>query len=342
MEVEVARRVSFRTKFILTNAGRMVTLLFAVSVISFFLAISAPIDPVEAFVGSEHNLSQAQLDAIAARWGFDQPPLVRYFSWISGVLTGDWGISVIYQRPVADVIMERFLASLALMGTAWVISGVLGFTLGVVSGMRQGSWLDTIIKGFSLVLAAAPTFWLAILALMLFSVYLGWFPMGLAAPAGVAAEDVTIIDRVRHLFLPALVLSVAGIATIAMQTREKTIEAKQSDYALFAFARGETEGQFVRRHALRNIALPAITLQFGSIAEVFGGSVLAEQVFSYPGLGNAAVRSALAGDIPLLLGVALASALFVFSGNLIANILYGVVDPRIRRGELVESEQRHA
>lgn len=307
------------------------TLLFAVSVISFVLANAAPIDPVEAYVGSENHLSQQQLDAIAAHWGFNQPPVERYFNWIGGVLCGDWGISVTYQRPVLDVLAERASASLLLMGTAWVLSGILGFVLGIVCGMRPGSWLDRLVKSFCLVLAAAPTFWVALLALAFFSVYLGWFPMGLATPAGVRVEDVTLADRLWHLFLPALVLSVTGIAGITLQTREKMIEARESDYALFSRACGETETQFVLRHGLRNIALPAITLQFASISEIFGGSVLAEQVFSYPGLGNAAVGSALANDIPLLLGVALVASLFVFFGNLAANISYGIVDPRIRQ-----------
>ena len=324
--------MSAQAKFVIKNVIRVVTLLFAVSVITFALATMAPIDPVEAYAGSENHLPQEQLDVIAEKWGWDQPPVQRYLNWIGGVLTGDWGVSVIYHRPVLDVVGERFLTSLALMGTAWILSGVLGFVLGIVCGLRQNSWADRIIKGFCLVLAAAPTFWLALLALMAFSVFLGWFPTGLAAPAGMRAEDVTLAMRLHHLFLPALVLSVTGIAQITLQTREKTIEARLSDYALFAHARGETESQFTRRHVLRNIALPAITLQFGSISEIFGGSVLAEQVFSYPGIGNAAVTAALRGDIPLLLGVALVAALFVFVGNMLANIFYGVVDPRIRAG----------
>ncbi len=324
--------MSAQAKFVIKNVIRVVTLLFAVSVITFALATMAPIDPVEAYAGSENHLPQEQLDLIAEKWGWDQPPVQRYLNWIGGVLTGDWGVSVIYHRPVLDVVGERFLTSLALMGTAWILSGVLGFVLGIVCGLRQNSWADRIIKGFCLVLAAAPTFWLALLALMAFSVFLGWFPTGLAAPAGMRAEDVTLAMRLHHLFLPALVLSVTGIAQITLQTREKTIEARLSDYALFAHARGETESQFTRRHVLRNIALPAITLQFGSISEIFGGSVLAEQVFSYPGIGNAAVTAALRGDIPLLLGVALVAALFVFVGNMTANIFYGVVDPRIRAG----------
>lgn len=324
-----------RMRFIAGNLFRMITLLLAVSVISFALANLAPIDPVSAYAGSENHLSQQQLDAIAQHWGFNDPPVERYFTWLGNLLRGDWGTSVIFQRPVIDVVGERFLTSFALMGTAWVISGILGFSLGVVSGMKRGSHVDRAIKAVCLVLAAAPTFWLALLALVFFSVYLGWFPMGLAAPPGVLANDVTIGDRLWHLFLPALVLSVTGIATITLQTREKTIEAVESDYAIFARARGERGMGFVKRHILRNIALPAITLQCASISELFGGSVLAEQVFSYPGLGNAAVQAALNGDIPLLLGVAIVSALFVFCGNLAANIIYGVVDPRIRQGSEV-------
>ncbi len=321
-----------RVRFVATNAIKFILLLFAVSAVSFALVNAAPVDPVSAYAGSENHLSQEALDAIAAHWGFDQPPLTRYLNWIQGVLSGDWGTSVIYQRSVADVLLERAGLSLALMGCAWLLSGVIGFSLGVVCGMTEGSGIDKAAKAFCLTMSAAPTFWLALLALMVFSVYLGWFPMGLASSAGVLAENVTLADRIWHLVLPASVLSVTGIANITLHTREKTIEARQSDYALFARARGESNVQFVRRHALRNIALPALTLQFASISELFGGSILAEQVFSYPGLGNAAVQAALNSDAPLLLGVALVSAIFVFCGNLLANISYGLVDPRIAAG----------
>lgn len=324
--------MSPRARFIVKNLVRMITLLFAVSIISFALASLAPIDPVEAYAGSENHLPQEQLDLIAERWGFNQPPVERYLGWLGNLVTGDWGVSVIFQRPVIDVVAERFMTSLALMGTAWLLSGILGFALGVVAGVFHNSWADRAIKAVCVVLAAAPTFWLALLALAVFSVTLGWFPMGGAVPRGVLAADVTFADRLHHLILPALVLSVTGIASVTLQTREKTVEALESDYTLFARARGEKGLSLINRHILRNIALPAVTLQFASIAEIFGGSMLAEQVFSYPGIGNAAVSAALRGDIPLLLGVAVASALFVFVGNMCANVAYGIVDPRIRQG----------
>ena len=167
---------------------------------------------------------------------------------------------------------------------------------------------------------------------MVFSVWLGVLPIGLSVPIGTEAAAVTLADRLRHALLPALTLSITGVANIALHTREKLCEVLESDYVLFARARGESSASIVLRHGLRNVALPAITLQFASISEIIGGSVLVEQVFSYPGLGQAAVTAGLGGDLPLLLGITVLTAALVFGGNLCADLLYGAVDPKIRRG----------
>jgi peptide/nickel transport system permease protein len=164
-------------------------------------------------------------------------------------------------------------------------------------------------------------------------VNLGWFPVGLSVPIGVASEDVTFFDRIHHLILPTVTLSLLGVASIAMFTREKLIEVMESDYVLFAKARGETGFDLIKRHGIRNVALPAITLQFLGFSELFGGAVLVEQVFSYPGIGQAAVAAGLRSDVPLLLAIVIISALFVYSGNLIADIIYEFVDPRIKQQE---------
>ena len=219
------------------------------------------------------------------------------------------------------------------MATAWVASGVLGFALGILAGANRGRLVDRVVKGYCFLLASVPTFWLGLVFLIVFSVWLGWFPFGFSVPIGVAASDVTLADALRHLALPALTLSVTGVANIALHTREKTIDVLESDYVRFARARGLGTWGALRHHGLRNLALPALTLQFASISEIFGGSVLVEQVFSYPGLGQAAVTAGLGGDVALLAGIAVLSAAFVFGGNLVANVLYGAVDPRIRRGE---------
>lgn len=307
-------------------------LFFGVSLISFILVISSPIDPVEAYVGSESNISQEQKEIIAEYWGLNEPPLQRYITWLDNMFHGDMGNSIAYKKPVTQVLAERFTTSAVLMLTAWVISGLLGFGLGILMGIYAGRWPDRIVKTFCFVLSSTPTFWIGLLLLVVFSVQLGWFPVGFAVPVGKAAAEVTLADRIHHLILPALTLSITGVANIALHTRQKLIDVLKSRYVLFAKARGENTWQILKRHGLRNIAIPAITLQFASFSELFGGSVLAEQVFSYPGLGNAATTAALKGDVPLLLGVALFSVLFVFVGNLIANLLYGVLNPQIREG----------
>ena len=200
----------------------------------------------------------------------------------------------------------------------------------MLAGARRGRWPDKLIRGGCLVLSSTPSFWLALLLLMVFAVWLEVLPIGLSVPIGAAAESVTLAQRLRHALLPALTLSVTGLSNIALHTREKVADVLDSDYILFARARGE--GHILRRHVLRNVALPALTLQFASIGEIIGGSVLVEQVFSYPGLGQAAVSAGLGGDMPLLLGITVATAALVFGGNLAADLLYGVIDPRIRRG----------
>ena len=147
----------------------------------------------------------------------------------------------------------------------------------------------------------------------------------------------TFIDALTHLALPAITLSIVGVANVALHTREKTIDVMQSPYVRFAISRGESRREVICKHALRNLIIPAITIQFSQIAEIFGGSVLVEQVFSYPGLGQAAVTAGIGGDVALLAGIALVSAILVFGGNLCANILYGVIDPRIASGKNIEA-----
>lgn len=311
---------------------RLVSLLVVVCFVSFMLIQYSPIDPVRAYIG-EMTVSEEHKAKLEEYWGVNTPPQEKFLNWAGNILKGDFGVSLIYRMPVADVIKERSMASFVLMATSWLFSGVLGFILGIVAGMNKGTWVDRAIKTYCYVLAATPTFWLALVLLMVFSVSLGWFPIGLSVPIGVTADNVTFFDRIQHLILPALTLSLLGVAQIAMFTREKLNEVLSSDYVLFAKARGEKGLDLVLRHGIRNVALPAITLQFLGFSELFGGAVLVEQVFSYPGIGQAAVAAGLRSDVPLLLGVVIFSAIFVFSGNLIADIIYEFVDPRIKQQE---------
>ncbi len=316
------------------QAVRMVLLLACVSIAAFFLVSVSPVDPLQANVGQAAlgSMSQEQIDKLNAYWGVGTPPAERFVSWAFDFFRGDMGVSLLYRQEVSKVIGAKLSNSLWMLALAWLISGTAGFFLGVLSGMKRGSALDKAVKGYSLLIASTPAFWLALVLLMVFAVWLKVLPIGLSVPIGVEAKSVGLLDRVRHAVLPALTLSITGISNITLHTREKMIDIMESDYVLFARARGESSWSIFKNHGFRNVILPAVTLQFGSISEIFGGSVLVEQIFSYPGLGQAAVTAGIGSDVPLLLGITVISAAIVFGGNLTANLLYGIIDPRIRRG----------
>lgn len=322
-------RLQFAAKKIL----RMALLLLGVSVVTFLLMSASPLDPLQTNVGQVAlgTMSQEQVEQLEAYWGVDTPPLERYAGWLTDLLHGDMGTSLLYRQPVTTVIWQRLSSSLLLLLTAWILSGVLGLLMGMEAGACRGRWLDKLIRGWCLLISSTPAFWLAILLLLVFSVWLGWLPVGLSVPVGMESSMVSVADRLQHAILPALTLSITGVANMALHTREKMIDVLESDYVLFAKARGESMKSVVWRHGLRGVALPAITLQAGSVSEIIGGSVLVEQVFSYPGLGQAAVTAGLGSDLPLLMSITLITSAIVFGGNLAADLLYGVVDPKIRR-----------
>ena len=309
-------------------------LVIGVSIAAFLLISASPIDPLQANVGQAAlgSMSQEQIEKLQEYWGVGQPPVERYLAWAKDFIRGDMGTSLLYRQSVSAVIAVKLGNSLFLMITAWLLSGIFGLALGIISGMNEGRFVDKAVKGYCLVIASTPAFWLALLLLMVFGVWLKVLPIGLSVPIGVEASGVTFLDRLRHAVLPALTLSITGVSNIALHTREKMIDVMESEYVLFARARGESRWSILKNHGLRNILLPAMTLQFASISEIFGGSVLVEQVFSYPGLGQAAVTAGLGSDVPLLMAITIISALFVFGGNFIANVLYGIIDPRIRKG----------
>ena len=293
-------------KKIIWQIAKLFFLLFAISIITFLLMKLTPIDPVSSYLGADSNVTQEQYDYLVKVWGLDQPSIVQYFNWIKGALTGNMGDSFIYNKPVSELISKAASNTFMLMLTSWLLSGIIGFILGIVAAAYHGRVIDQIIQKISYLFASMPTFWFAILMLMFFAVH--------------------------HMILPAMTLSILGISKIALHTREKLIDVLNSEYFLYSKVNGEKLWEFIRKHGIRNILLPAVTIQFASISELFGGSVLVENVFSYAGLGNITKIAGVKGDMPLLLAITLVSAIFVFVGNLCANILYPIIDPRIREG----------
>ncbi|UOQ85001.1 ABC transporter permease [Gracilibacillus salinarum] len=320
-------------RYVLIKIARLVSLLFVVSLLTFLLVSFSPIDPVRAYIGADMLLiSPEQRAAIEAYWGLDQSLVTQYTKWLGSILSGDFGTSLIYRIPVAEVIADRFFSSILLMTMAWICSGVIGLILGSLAAMKKGTWIDRLIRGYCSVLLSTPGFWLGLLLLLTFSVWLGIFPTGLSAPIGVTSDEITFADRIYHAILPAITLSIIGIANVCLHTREKLVEVLMTPYIAQARANGYDGFTLLKRHGIRNMLLPAVSVQFASFGELFGGAILAEQIFSYPGLGQAVVDAGLEGDVPLFLAIVLISTCFVFVGNWIADLLYVLLDPRMRKG----------
>ncbi|WP_246032940.1 ABC transporter permease [Falsirhodobacter xinxiangensis] len=315
---------------VLRHLARQALLLALVALAVFLLMKASPVDPVDAYLGPAiAHVGPEQKAQIAAAWGLDRPTHEQFLAWAGHVLRGDLGQSTSYNAPVAQVMADRIKASLALTGLAWLLSGIFGFALGCWAAAQAGTWVDRTIRVYCYLLAATPTFWLALLLMMAFSVGLGWTPICCAGPIGVPPGQVSLWQKLHHLILPLVALTLFGVAQIALHTRVKLIEVLQSDYVLLARAQGATAWDIVIHHGIRNAALPALTVTMASVGEIFGGSILAEQVFAWPGLGRATVEAGMKGDLPLLLAIALLTTLIVSTGNRIADLLQARVDPRM-------------
>lgn len=319
-------------RWLLIKLLQLFLLLLAVSFASFSLVKLSPIDPVQAYLGAGRmQISPEQLKDIQAYWGSEVPFLEQFRQWFYDVLRGNFGESSIYRQPVIEVISERFLASFLLMLVAWLLSGLLGVVLGSIAAMNENKWLDKWIRTYCYILLATPGFWLGMIILLFFSVYMGWFPIGFEAPIGMTSDEISITDRIYHMILPALTLSLLGIANVCLHTREKLLETRRQLFFIQAQANGTRGWSLVYRHGLRHISFPVISVHFASFSELFGGTILIEQVFSYPGIGEVIVNAGLRGDVALLLGTVIFSACFVFVGNFLADLLHKWIDPRTRR-----------
>lgn len=306
-------------------------LILAVSFISFLLLDLSPIDPIASFARARSvGLSPEDKQELIKVWGLDQPLIARYCSWLVNLVRGDLGISNIYGRKVIDIIGEGFSRSILLMAIAWIFQGIIGIWLGIVAGANQGKIKDKIIKAYAIIFASTPSFWVGILLIIVFSLKLKLFPSSMGSPVGVLREDITLADSFKHLVLPALTLVLVGVSNLILHTRSKVIDILNSDYVLYAKARGMKQGKILNKFAFKNLILPGLSLLFTSFSELFSGTVLVENVFNYPGIGGLTVEAGLRGDAPLLLGLVLFSTIFVYMGNRICDLLYLVIDPRLR------------
>lgn len=311
---------------------RLIVLLVLVAAGTFMLLSFSPVDPIRAYIGNDLlHVPPEQYARIAARWGLDQPLWERFGHWFIRVLQGDLGYSMLFNAPVASVIKERFATSFALLGGAWLLSGILGTAMGFVAGRYLNRWPDKAICRLSYLLSSLPTFWIGMLLLALFAVRWPVFPVCCAWEPGNSGDMATLAERLRHLVLPVCALSLLGLGQITLHTRESIASVMKSDFVRFARSQGDKGWSLLRHQVLRHAITPALCLQFASLGELLGGALLAEKVFAYPGLGQATIDAGLRGDLPLLMGIVLFSTVLVFISNSLSTWLVHVLNRALER-----------
>ncbi|HVC81304.1 MAG TPA: ABC transporter permease [Chloroflexota bacterium] len=314
------------TRFLAQRLLQLLPLLLLTTVVSFAVMQLSPGGPLSAYEHSP-SITAAQLKIIAHDLGLDQPAPVQYWRWLSGLVHGQWGYSLQSGEPVATLILERLGNTLELVATAFAISLLIAVPLGVLSSVRQYSGFDYLATFFSFVAYSIPVFWAGLMAQLLFSVKLGWLPV-----AGLYTEGVpwTFVDAIKHLALPALVLGLGLIAGWSRYLRSSMLEVLQLDYLRTARAKGASSWSVVLKHALRNAVVPLVTVIALDIPLLFTGALVVEVVFSWPGEGRLFYDALQNRDYPVLMGVLLISAFLILFSNLVADMLYGFLNPRVR------------
>jgi peptide/nickel transport system permease protein len=312
-------------QFLFGRALQSLLLLWLVSMIGFAILHLTPGGPLSQFA-LVPGMTQARLAEIAHDMGLDRSLPVQYWEWASRLLTGDWGRSYRDQAPVLDVIGSHLFATLELMATAILIAVLLGVWIGVMGAVRRYSFADMLATVGAMVALSIPTFWFGLVVIYIFSVRLQWLPAGSMYTVG----DESLLDFLHHLIAPALVLALVEVAVWSRYMRASMIDVINQDYIRTARAKGLPEKRVLIRHALRNALLPMITLAGLELPTLLGGALVTETVFTWPGMGRLFLDSLGYRDYPVVMGILMVSALLVLLGNLLADILCAVADPRIR------------
>ncbi len=305
---------------------QMVPLLFGISIVLFAVIQAAPGGPEGSLLASGRFVDPQVVEAYRHRLGVDRPIQVQYLRWVSSALRGDLGLSFGTTRPVAVMIAERLPATLELMASSFVLAAFAALLLGVGSALHQYSIGDFLATGVSFLGIAMPVFWLGLILQMVFAVRLGWLPVSGTHTVGASS----LSDHLAHLVLPALVLSFRYVAGWSRYLRGSLLSVVRADYVRTARAKGLPERTVMGVHALRNALIPVVSIMALNLADLFSGAMITETVFAWPGIGRLFVQAMFARDYPLLMGILLMGSVMVVVFNLLADIVYGVLDPRIR------------
>ncbi|MBT3554233.1 MAG: ABC transporter permease [Chloroflexi bacterium] len=312
-------------KFFIRRLIFAILTLWSITFVVFGLSRMGP-DPLLIYVRDDsYGISEETLDKLRTKWGLDRPFHIQYLRWMAAITRGDFGESIAAQRPVTKIIAERLPATLQLAMIAWILASIPGVGLGVLSAVKRGSMWDYFTRTLALIGQATPSFWLAILMILLVAVRLEWLP-----PATKAASTESFMTQASYFVLPAMVLGFDPWATYLRLTRSSMLEVLDSEFVKLARAKGVSGKSVIWRHALRNALIQPLTVSALVLASFITGSVFVETVFAWPGIGRLAVQASLDNDFPVLAGVVLLfGSAYVFM-NFIADVLYAVIDPRIR------------
>ncbi len=312
--------------YLLRRLFQSAVLLVIVTVIAFGLMHLAPGGPESVYALSP-SMTPADLERIRVSYGLDQPLPVQYAKWATGMASGDWGRSYRDSRPVRDVILDRVPATLELTVSALLLAIVVGVAIGMLGALRQHSAADYLSTIGAMLALSIPTFWFGLMVIWLFAERLGWIPSGGRSTLGAAFS---LGDRLHHLVAPVVVLGLVLVATWSRYTRAALLETINQDYVRTARAKGLANHTVVLGHAFRNAVTPLVTLAGLQIPFLFSGALVTESVFTWPGMGRLFVDSLGYRDYPVLMGVLVVTAFLVIVGNLLADLVVAVVDPRIR------------
>ncbi len=311
-------------RMIIKRILQAIPMIIAISIFSFLLMKFAPGGPFQAYITPEMPL--VDIEKVKESMGLNEPIYVQYIRWFKGVLKGDLGYSLANNRPVADQIVERLPATIGLMFVSFVFSFVMGILLGIISAANQNNIIDKIINIFSYISISIPSFWFAMLLLYFLSLKLKLLPSIGMRSVGVNSTW----DLIKHTIMPVLVLSIGNIAVIARYVRSSTISQLNEDYVRVARAFGASRSEILYKYVLKNSILPVITMLGMSLPNLVSGSFITESIFGWPGMGQLGMNAILGHDYPLIMATTMFSSLLLILGNLISDILYGIVDPRIK------------
>lgn len=320
------------SRYVIRRLWQSIPTIALILVLSFVLLHSAPGDVVDVLAGKAGAATPEFMSQLRAKYGLDRPITEQFFLYVGNVMTFDLGYSFRHNMPVSSLILSHIGPTVLLMASGLALALGLGITLGTISAMRAGGIVDGVISLLALVCYATPTFWIGLMAIVFFSIHLGWLPSGgLSTLVGDFTAWERALDVMCHLILPAATLALFYMAIYARIMRASILDVSRQDFVRTARAKGISERAVTSRHVLRNALLPVITLAGVQIGHLLGGSVLVETVFGWPGLGRLAYEAIFSRDTNLLMGLLLFSALVVIAVNLIIDLLYPLIDPRIER-----------